>query len=158
MHIDHLPVWRLLVQGLNQKTKNVLSRVFSLKQKIEQLNNKCTVNINKENMYKIWKITTPTVIQQCQSNWTASRFFRRYIGVASNYNNILLLKLSNMSNKITAQNCCSVIVCLHIYCSDIMCSYAYISCSNIMCSYICCSNGMCSYIYCSNIVGSYISC
>ena len=38
-------------------------------------------------MYKIGKITAPTVIQQCQSNWTTSPFFRRYISVASNYNN-----------------------------------------------------------------------
>ena len=42
-------------------------------------------------MYKIGKITTPTVIQQCQSNWTTSPFFRRYIGVASNYNNRLTI-------------------------------------------------------------------
>ena len=55
-------------------------------------------------MYKIGKITTPTVIQQCQSNWTTSPFFRRYIGIASNYNNKLLLKLDDLSNKVTAQN------------------------------------------------------
>ena len=34
-------------------------------------------------MYKIGKISAPTVIQQCQSNWTTSPFFRRYICVAS---------------------------------------------------------------------------
>ena len=52
---------------------------------------------------KIGKITTPTVIQQCQSNWTTSPFFRRYIGVASHHNTIFLLKLVFLSNKITIQ-------------------------------------------------------
>ena len=42
-------------------------------------------------MYKIGKITTPTVIQQRPSNWTTTPFFRRYIGVASNYNNRLTI-------------------------------------------------------------------
>ena len=47
-------------------------------------------------MYKIGKITTPTVIQQCQSNWTTSPFFRRYIGVASKFSFTVLINKENI--------------------------------------------------------------